>query len=305
MNTALKKHGVNVLPGTVIRGKWHHHEYTIVRKIGEGVVGTVYLVRGKGQNLALKISEQSHSITIEVNVLKSVQKVQGNRLGPLIVDVDDWESPNGRSYSFYVMEYVQGENIVSFIKRNGPEWIGAFIFQLLDQLIILHDQKWVFGDLKVEHILIESSPPKLRLIDFGGTTKFDRAIKEFTEFYDRGYWQLGSRKAEPSYDLFSLVLVFIHLFHGRQFPRGSDPKRTLFTKLKGIPALKVYEPIFKKALLGRYTNGREMKADLKKALYEQSNRRVKYHEERKRFFVEFGVLSLIVALYSLLAFFMM
>ena len=37
------------------------------------------------------------------------------------------------------------------------------------------------------------------------------SIKEFTEFYDRGYWGLGSRKAEPSYDLFAVAMIMIQM----------------------------------------------------------------------------------------------
>src|SRR5699024_3785093 len=102
------------------------------------------------------------SMTMEVYVLKSFAKVQGARLGPYLMhtpyrlelpnhphplnkvqdvrlgpylmDVDDWEAPNGMVYAFYVMEYLRGESIRSFIKKRGDVWLGVFMLQLLDDL---------------------------------------------------------------------------------------------------------------------------------------------------------------------------
>lgn len=308
MSTVLKKHGVNLKSGTILRGKWNNHTYTIIRKIGEGVVGSVYLTQRNGQSLALKISKQNSSITMEVNVLKALQMVQGRRLGPLLMDVDDWEARDGNSYSFYVMEYVRGENIATFIRRKGPEWIGAFLFQLLEQLNTLHDRGFVFGDLKIDHLIVEPSPPNLRLIDFGGATRIGRAIKEFTEFYDRGYWKLGSRRAEPSYDLFSLAMVFIHLFHPQEFPRGENPQKTLLTKLRETTALSLYEPVFKKALLGRYSSGQAMLRDLHQILYRQQRKARNYQNQSPRglkpFLIEIGIFSLFITLFAILAYFL-
>ena len=44
-----------------------------------------------------------------------------------------------------------------------------------------------------------------------------RAIKEFTEFYDRGYWGLGSRKADPAYDLFAVAMIMINAVYPKRF----------------------------------------------------------------------------------------
>src|SRR5690625_7397537 len=129
MTTVLKKHGVNIAPGTVVQGVWRKNKYDVIRRIGEGIVGSVYLVQHRGKLFALKISKQSHSITMETNVLESLQKVQGHFLGPFLLDVDDWRSPNGKVFSFYVMEYVQGESLASFLKNHGSDWLGVFLLQ--------------------------------------------------------------------------------------------------------------------------------------------------------------------------------
>ncbi|WP_347836547.1 hypothetical protein [Gracilibacillus sp. JCM 18860] len=57
----------------------------------------------------------------------------------------------------------------------------------------------------MDNLIVSRNPVRLRWVDVGGTTLIGRSIKEYTEFYDRAYWQMGTRRAEPSYDLFALA----------------------------------------------------------------------------------------------------
>lgn len=273
-----KKDSFHIRQGTVIEGKWNGKKYLVERKIGAGMIGTVYLCRMKQRFVALKISEQSNSMTAEVNVLKSLSKVQDNRLGPFLLDVDDWESDNGQMYSFYVMEYIKGVSIEKFVKQNGYEWIGVFLIQMLDQLEKLHHAGWIFGDLKNDNILIEGSPPIVRFIDVGGTTKIGRSIKEYSEFYDRAYWYLGTREANPSYDLFAVVMVILAIFYPAKFKRSKNTKRLLLYKLHSVSELKLYNQSLQKAILGKYASAREMKDELMQVLVK---RQLKDRKKRK------------------------
>lgn len=277
MNQTSKKQGINLRPGSVLRGKWHNNQYTVLSELGKGAIGSVYLCQFNGKKVALKISDKGSSVTMEVNVLKTFQKVQGNRLGPSLLDVDDWIDPRGKQYSFYVMEYLRGKQLSTFIKTNGEEWLGILMLQLLGDLESLHKEGWVFGDLKTENLIVTYPAPRIRWIDVGGTTQIGRSIKEYTEFYDRGYWNLGSRKAEPSYDLFALAMIMIQHYHPRRFERGSSPKKTLMHKLNTTPPLSKYQPIIKKALIGHYQSSAEMKKELSSILMKQPNRQESYH----------------------------
>src|SRR5699024_10718749 len=183
--------------------------YTVKRKLGSGAIGTVYLCESAGDYAALKVSDKGSSITMEVNVLKAIDQAQGNKLGPYLLDADDWVASSGEQFSFYVMEYIKGEPLSNFVRQHSHVSLGVFMLQLLDDLENLHQLGWVFGDLKVDNLLVSRSPTRVRWVDVGGTTRIGRAIKEYTEFYDRGYWELGSRRAEPSYDLFSFAMIFL------------------------------------------------------------------------------------------------
>ncbi|MFP3513699.1 protein kinase family protein, partial [Peribacillus sp. SIMBA_075] len=49
----------NIPLGTVIKGKWHHHHYRIVKELGKGANGVVYLAESPNGQVALKVSDDS------------------------------------------------------------------------------------------------------------------------------------------------------------------------------------------------------------------------------------------------------
>ena len=264
MNNSLKNL-CKVIPGTIIQGKWHNNQYTIIKELGSGANGIVYLARDTNRQMALKLSDNPSSITSEVNVLKSFAKVQGCALGPSLVDVDDWER-NGSKVSFYVMEFIKGPDLLTFIQHKGTEWMGVLLLQLLADLEILHQNGWIFGDLKPENLIVTGPPTRVRCIDVGGTTLRGRAIKEFTEFFDRGYWGLGSRKADERYDLFAVAMVMINTAYPQRFARTTGGIAQLLAMVQSKPELQMYEDIIKKALTGGYSTAGEMRSKVLQVL---------------------------------------
>ncbi|ESU34607.1 hypothetical protein G3A_00090 [Bacillus sp. 17376] len=260
MNPSLKNL-CKVIPGTIIEGKWHHNRYTIIKELGFGANGIVYLARYNNKQVALKMSDNGMSITSEVNVLKSFSKVQGSALGPSLLDVDDWERP-GKKVSFYAMEFIKGPDFLAFLQQKGPDWTGVMILQLLADLQLLHENGWVFGDLKPDNLIVTGPPARIRCIDVGGTTMQGRSIKEFTEFFDRGYWGLGSRKAEPGYDLFAVGMIMVNTAYPKRFTKKSGGISEIMDKVKHSRELMNYEKVIYNALTGNYQSAMEMRSDL-------------------------------------------
>lgn len=265
----------NLTSGTVIKGKWNGDIYTVIRLLGQGATGSVYLADSGNGLVAIKLSDNNMAITSEVNVLKRFSKVQGTSLGPSLLDVDDWKVDHQKILPFYVMEYVKGNNLLEFIEERGIEWASVLVLQLLSNLEKLHRQGWVFGDLKPENLLIAGPPPKVRCIDVGGTTQQGRSIKEFTEFFDRGYWGLGTRKAEPSYDLFSVAMILVNAALPKRFTRKGegDQRDQLFEVIDNHPFLFKHKSVLKNALLGNYTSAIEMKNDFVQLLASETNKK--------------------------------
>ncbi|PLR83214.1 protein kinase domain-containing protein [Bacillus sp. V33-4] len=260
MNNSLKNQ-FKVTPGMIVKGKWHGNRYTIIKELGCGANGIVYLAEFQNQHVAIKMSENGMSITSEVNVLKSFAKAQGLALGPSLLDVDDWETKAGK-ISFYTMEYIHGPDFMSFIQQKGKAWVSVLVLQLLSDLEKLHQKGWVFGDLKPENLIITGPPPTIRCIDVGGTTIQGRAIKEFTEFYDRGYWGLGSRKADPAYDLFAAGMIIINSAYPKRFVKTTGGLNQLISAIRQKNELQSYENIIKKALEGQYQSAAAMRHDI-------------------------------------------
>jgi serine/threonine protein kinase, bacterial len=273
MNNILKNHLCKLPSGSIIVGKWHKHSYKIIKLLGKGANGVVYLAESSKELVAIKLSDNSTAIISEVNVLKRFSKVQGVALGPSLLDVDDWFDPYSKKlFSFYVMEYIKGEDFLSFIQKRGKEWIVILLLQLLSDLDKLHQEGWIFGDLKPENLLVVGPAPKIRLLDVGGTTLQGRAIKEFTEFYDRGYWGMGSRKAEPSYDLFSVAMIMINACYPKRFEKKGNGREQLMKMIHTDETLRKYEKVLMRAIDGKYQHASEMRQELAAVTIEQSSR---------------------------------
>ncbi|WP_088105921.1 serine/threonine protein kinase [Halalkalibacter urbisdiaboli] len=299
-NSYTKNQAYKLQAGSKFIGKWHKKPYRIIRILGSGATGTVYLAETDVGQVALKVGEDNMAITSEVNVLKHFSKVQGQILGPSLLDVDDLVTPQG-TFPFYAMEYLKGKNLIEYTKNRGSEWIGIIVIQLLGDLDRLHREGWVFGDLKPDNLLVVGPPPRVRWLDVGGTTLLGRSIKEYTEFYDRGYWGLGTRKAEPSYDLFAVAMILINCAYPKRFDKqGDKPLQQLKQKIESHQELIPYRLPLMKALQGKYKEAAEMKRDILEAVSNRSsykhvskkkvNKKVKQKKKKSSYFIEFFLL---------------
>lgn len=308
-NSYSKNQACKLYPGSRVLGKWHRHAYKIVRKLGEGANGTVYLADSAAGLVALKVGIDNMSITLEVNVLKHFQKVRGQVLGPSLLDVDDVVTPAG-TYPFYVMDYLKGTELITYLHNRGSEWLAILMVQLLGDLDRLHEAGWVFGDLKPDNTLVVGPPARIRLIDVGGTTLLGRSVKEYTEFFDRGYWGLGSRKAEPSYDLFSVAMIMINCAYPARFEKqGEKPFVFLKKQVEEQPMLRPFRDVILKALHGKYDDAGTMREEMLRAITnigtkqkkvaqgqvkqkkQTVKKRIKKRERKSSYFIEFFLLA--------------
>ena len=259
---------ISLPQGTQIRGRWHGGNYVIQRLLGQGANGVVYLVKREKNNklYALKLGFDTLDIQSEINVLKALQR-QRRRRGPAerdlayLVEVDDY-AYQGREVPFYVMRYVQGEPLRTFLARRGPRWLDAAGLQLLQQLRRLHESGWVFGDLKPENMLV-GPYGEVELIDYGGATSIGRSVKQFTEWYDRGFWDAGTRTADPAYDLFSFAVVCLHMLAEQPLKKAATQlpqmrsRQDLLAIVDHHEALLPYQAWLRLALRGEFRDTAE------------------------------------------------
>lgn len=254
--------------GTLVTGRWRGSRYLIQRLLGKGANGIVYLVEQAGtRNLyALKMGYDTLDLQSEINVLKALQRQGANRAAEdrdlsYLVEVDDFTFGD-REIPFYVMRYVKGEPLSKFLTRRGAQWMDLAGLNLLRQLAVLHKEGWVFGDLKPDNVMV-SSYGEVELIDYGGVSQSGRSVKQFTEWYDRGFWNAGGRTANPAYDWFAFAVVCIHMMAesklkaaARQLPQNRSLS-DLVHIIHQEPRLKPYSGWLKRALGSDFNNTEE------------------------------------------------
>ncbi|MBP3967224.1 protein kinase domain-containing protein [Paenibacillus lignilyticus] len=255
--------------GTIIRGKWKQGNYRVERLLGEGANGKVFLVERQRELYALKIGSDTVDLQSEVNVLQTISKQkqkQGTKGGLFLVDVDDFRGADGKEHPFYVMRYIKGMTLADYLGKQGKEWFPVVAFNLLGKLAELNEAGWTFGDLKVGNVLV-GDYGRPELVDYGGATAFGKGVRQFTEIYDRGYWNAGTRTADEQYDLFSFAVLCIQLHENRrlaQLSAGLLPQTRTPDELAKLAAtsaaLKPLSGWLRKALYGEFASAREAAA---------------------------------------------
>nr|WP_221401528.1 serine/threonine protein kinase [Paenibacillus phyllosphaerae] len=250
--------------GTLIHGKWKQNRYRVERLLGEGANGKVFLVERQRTWYAMKISSDAVDLQSEVNVLQSIAKQrQAGRHEAYLIDVDDFRNSDGVDYPFYVMRYIRGMTLFDYLAKQGMDWFPVVGYSLLVKLAQLHSEQWTFGDLKVENVLV-GDYGRAELVDYGGVTGFGKSVRQFTEIYDRGYWNAGSRTADAKYDLFSFAVLCIQIHESRRLaaltasllPQNRAPEELL--KLARVnPVLRTMEDWLSKALRGEFAHTQE------------------------------------------------
>lgn len=257
--TALSK--MVLKKGATLVGKWKGNSYVVEKLLGEGANGKVYLVSQNWSWYALKIGANSIDLQSEINALKALEKRSGTSHAGYLKDVDDCLLSDGKEYPFYTMRYVKGQNMSAYMNEHGVEWFSLLALNLLRRLGSLHAAGFVFGDLKVENIMV-SDYGQVELIDYGGASLIGKSVKQFTELYDRGYWNSGTRSADPAYDLFSFSVLCVQLFAPRKLAQLTTellPQQRsvehLMDIVKQTPGLAPYEGWLLKAFHGHFLSG--------------------------------------------------
>ncbi|WP_079914931.1 serine/threonine protein kinase [Paenibacillus sp. 32352] len=257
--------------GTVVIGKWNKRQYRIERLLGAGANGKVYLVRRGKLHYAMKTGFDAVDHQSEVNALKALSR-SNTSFRQYLLDVDDYQR-DGQDIPFYVMPYFKGSSIGDFMKLNGRDWIYLIGLNLLRKLVELHKEDYIFGDIKMENLIV-SGYGDVDLIDFGGVTPKGNAVKQFTEVYDRGFWGAGSRTADEAYDLFAFAVLLIsstdserRLAGIKQVLPQNRNADMLLDMLQSNKALSQAAPVLRKMLLGKYSTSKQALADWRRQSY--------------------------------------
>lgn len=216
--------------GTVLNGR-----YEIVRKIGGGGMGAVYLASDNNLGGVLRAVKEMVQAHIEeeqqekaVNDFKRESMILSTLDHPSVPTIFDYfyDQEEGRFY--LVMKYISGGDLAARL-RAAPEGkidektVTEWAIQVTDVLDYLHNQPStiVYRDLKPSNIMIDGNTSRIMLIDFGIARSIgQKQEKGVTAVGTMGYAppELFSGNVEPRSDIYSLGSTMFHLL------TGADPQ---------------------------------------------------------------------------------
>jgi serine/threonine-protein kinase len=207
----------------------HVGPYVIDRKIGTGGMGTVYLARHETTGEAAAVKVLPASLAREEGFLARFEReIAALRQldNPHVVKVFDSgtvgeDGGDGQAY-YYAMEYVEGETLLSLLRRDRKlPWPTVIDYgvQVCTALKAAHDAGIVHRDLKPSNLLI-SNEGNVKLADFGVAQVFASSrltktggIIGTAEFMSPEQAQ-GQRSTKKS-DLYSLGAVLYTMLAGK------------------------------------------------------------------------------------------
>ncbi|HMM79322.1 MAG TPA: protein kinase [Pyrinomonadaceae bacterium] len=216
--------------GTVLNNR-----YEIVKKIGGGGMGAVYLSNDRnlgGVQRAVKEMVQAHIEDAQqakaIDDFRRESMILSSLDHPSIPTIYDYffDSTEGRFY--LVMKYISGGDLAGRL-RAAPEGrideltVAEWGFQIADVLSYLHNlpQRIVYRDLKPSNVMLDGSTGKIMLIDFGIARSVNQIEERgVTAVGTMGYAppELFSGNVEPRSDIYSLGSTMFHLM------TGADPQ---------------------------------------------------------------------------------
>jgi len=206
-------------PGTIVAGR-----YRIVSLLGEGGMGEVYRADDirLGQRVALKYvpARLAHDAGALDRLLHEV-RIGRTISHPNVCRLYDLVETDG--YRFIAMEYVDGENLASLLRRIGrlpAAKAVAIACDICGGLVAAHDRGVIHRDLKPANIMIDGRGTA-RITDFGlaaladETTGAARPDAAGTPAY-MAPEQLAGGGATIRSDIYGLGLVLYETFTGKR-----------------------------------------------------------------------------------------
>jgi len=156
-------------------GRVLSERYRILRKIGEGGMGTVYQAEHAliEKKIALKVlfPELTRRADLVARFLQEAKSA--SRIGhENVIDISDFgQSPEGMVY--IAMEYLEGQDLGRILKAEGPlPWSRArgILMQIAKALRAAHEHGIIHRDMKPENIYLiqrEGRSDFVKVLDFG------------------------------------------------------------------------------------------------------------------------------------------
>lgn len=219
--------------------------YRVLKEIGRGSMGTVYL--GKDPTIQRFVAIKTVRLD-EVGEAEEAEAMKGRffreaestgRLShPNIVTIYDAGEQDG--LGFIAMEYLEGTTLRSYGRRQSQLPLDAVldtVATVADALDYAHRQGVVHRDIKPANIML-TSDTRVKVMDFGiATLANSTKTRSMAILGTPSYMapeQVAGRKVDGRADIFSLGVVLFELLAGRR-PFEADDVTTLLYQIAREP----------------------------------------------------------------------
>jgi len=242
----------STVPASDLVGQVVADRYHVVKKLGEGGMGQVYLAEHvkMGRRSAIKVMNPSMVHDPDAVARFNREASNASRIThPNVCAIYDFgETPDGLIY--LAMEFIEGEPLTDLLEREGalpvPRATAIFL-QTADALQAAHDLGIVHRDLKPDNIMLsrrKDGGETVKVVDFGIAKAVggDQAGQKVTktglvvgtpEFMSPE--QLSGDTLDGRSDLYSLALVFYRMLIGKLPFEATSVQETMIKRLTDEP----------------------------------------------------------------------
>ncbi len=199
-------------------------DYKIIKKIGEGGMGTVYLASDTmlERNVAIKVLNSLLTMDSQfTDRFRHEAKVQASLIHPNIVTLYNYFR-EGDNYCM-VMEYVEGDTLKQLITNTGPlpeQKVVWLLNQILEAVGYAHKKGIIHRDIKPSNILL-TGDNTAKILDFGiakilqdkGLTK--TGTKMGTIYYMSPEQIKAVKDIDHRTDIYSIGVTLYEMLSGR------------------------------------------------------------------------------------------
>ncbi|MDO4573681.1 MAG: serine/threonine-protein kinase [Planctomycetia bacterium] len=216
-------------------------QYKLLRSIGAGGMSSVYLAVHTllERQVAIKVLPKSRVTTDSSYLERFLLEAQAVAAldHPNIVRAYDIDNEGGSIY-YLVMEFVDGPDLLSLVKKNGPLDIykaAQYIRQAAIGLEYAHNNRLIHRDVKPANLLVDKDEI-IHVLDLGLARFTDERRASLTIAYDENVLgtadYLAPEQARNSHnvdgraDIYGLGCTLYYLLVGHvPFPDGTLPQR--------------------------------------------------------------------------------
>ncbi|MDX8401344.1 MAG: serine/threonine-protein kinase, partial [Mariprofundaceae bacterium] len=219
--------------------------YEIIRELGKGAMGTVYLGRDPKINREVAIKTMALSQEFEEDELKEVKErffreaeTAGRLTHPNIVTI--YDAGEEHDLAYIAMEFLDGADLSAFTKPGKlfpPQAVLKIVGKVAEALNYAHAQGVVHRDIKPANIMMLKNKT-IKVTDFGiaritASSKTKTGVVLGTPSY-MSPEQLSGKHVDGRSDLFSLGVMLYEMLTGTRPFRG-DSMATLMFQIANEP----------------------------------------------------------------------